>query len=86
MTNFSIMDRVEWLSQAHGTWKEKSGVIVQVLQAGSVPDREKFYDLYHRRIGTGRRDISYVVRTHGRHYWPLTSKLRRVNGTPKAAG
>ena len=81
MTDFKLGDAVKWSSQAQGHTKEKTGVIVEVVEAGQRPDRVRFPDLYKGPgVGFGRQDASYVVLVGKRkHYWPLASKLQPVN-------
>jgi len=78
---------VQWTSQAQGTAKTKTGVIVGVVAAKKMPDRIRFASLY-TGAGCGyRRDHeSYVVRVDVgkqpgktfKHYWPRVSALAEV--------
>lgn len=82
-----VGDLVHWASQARGSWKKKTGTVVQVVAAGQLPSRELFKTLYTGAgCGSPRKVVSYVVEVFdspaekiGRHiYWPLPSKLNRV--------
>lgn len=83
---FKFEDSVKWSSQAQGRHKTKVGIIVQVVPAGSYPDRDKFPKLYWGAgVGMSRNHESYVVavdcgKTPGsstRHYWPRVSALSK---------
>lgn len=73
---FHINQRVRWTSQAGGSTKTKSGIVVHVVNAGCVPPRENFPSL-HRSSGVGlpRDHESYVVRVGTKVYWPRVSGL-----------
>ena len=62
---FSVGDLVMWESQAHGCWRRKYGVVVEVVPAGQHPDRDRFQKLYKGSgIGMTRDHTSYVVECH----------------------
>ena len=70
---------VTWSSQAAGSYKTKTGTIIEVVPAGKEP-------LHHEACSV-RREVSYVVRvdeplkrggTRSRTYWPLVTALRTV--------
>jgi len=77
---FSTGDTVTWTSQAGGVSKRKSGVVVAVVPAKTLPSKADFPGLYRGAgIGSSRSHESYVIRvktgaTAFRIYWP------RVNG------
>ena len=82
---FHLGDIVTWKSQAGGCVKQKNGCIVQVVPAGSKPDRERFAALYKGNgCGCARDRESFVVKvdvgkTKGnsfRFYWPVVSLLK----------
>lgn len=79
MQVFKIGDIVTWESQANGTWKTKSGKIVEVVTPWQTPQ-----SMRKTRIGSGRSEESYVVATDDSLNWPLTSKLKLVD-EPKVA-
>lgn len=74
---------VKWVSS--GT--PKIGQVVQVVNGGEMPDRDRFPSLYTSSgIGTPRKELSYVIegyavtkegRRQGRkqRYWPRVSQL-----------
>lgn len=75
---FIVGDWVTWSSQAAGSRTTKTGVITQVVPAGSTPTGIS-------GTGSGRRHQSYVVKVTpmGKHgpispvlYWPLVSLLQ----------
>jgi len=75
---FKKGDKVKWSSSAQGSWKEKTGVVVKVVRAGSEPNL----------VGSGwpRDHESYVVEvaqgTTGKAkpklYWPRVAGLELV--------
>ncbi len=78
---------VKWSSQAQASTKTKTGEVVEVVQAGSRPDRALFPDLYRGAgVGMGRDHESYVVRVDVgkkpgktfRHYWPRANALEAL--------
>jgi len=82
-------DTVTWTSQAQGNVKTKTGVVVEVLLAGKMPDRGRFLSLYKGAgCGSPRNHESYVVMADVgkkpgktfRHYWPRVSALKEVIG------
>jgi hypothetical protein len=78
---FVMGDKVTWKSQAAGSWKTKTGVIVEVVEARDTPNQI----LHH-----GRRDHeSYIVEVTETHkttgqprkpvrYWPLVTALKKA--------
>lgn len=72
-----LNEEVTWTSQAAGSVKTKVGVVVQVVAAGQLPDRDRFARLYTGPgIGAPRKEESYVVKAGGRLYWPRPNALR----------
>lgn len=81
MKNNSV---VSWGSSSSGVYKKKSGVVVEVVPKGSLPDRERLVSL-HRGAGVGepRNHESYVIAVDcGKHKgssvkysWPRVSAL-----------
>lgn len=64
------------------TWKNKIGVVVEVLPPGARPYRSRFPSLYPG-CGFGRMRESYVVNTAPvskapKFYWPREGLLRQV--------
>ncbi|MFK4705658.1 hypothetical protein ABIC83_002497 [Roseateles asaccharophilus] len=80
MTKFNLGQAVAWTSQSAGYVKEKSGVIEQVVPAGSKPDQVRFPSLYKGAgVGAARDHESYVVRVKGKGvYWPRVNQLKAV--------
>ncbi len=73
---FQIGQMVKWSSQANASLKEKIGVIVEVVPAGSRPNRDRFLSLYRGSgVGLPRNHESYVVQVKTKIYWPRASKL-----------
>jgi len=75
---FNLGAMVKWTSQAGGCTVDKVGEVLEVVPAGSYPDRERFLPLYKKSgIGLKRDHESYVVRVKGRGlYWPRVSHLQ----------
>lgn len=75
MAGFKVGDHVTWRSQAAGTWKKKTGVVVQVVPPKVQPSKVRTGAFY-------RKAESYVVhipnRGKGTYYWPLVSALKRA--------
>lgn len=78
---YNLGDRVRWTSAANGSFREKTGVIEEVVPPRQLP---LCADL-KRPLGSPRGTESYVVRvgrrepnTKGQAYWPLVSKLVKV--------
>jgi hypothetical protein len=74
---FAIGDRVAWVSQAGGNYKEKHGEIVEIVPAGQMPKTMP-------RLETvlPRRSTSYVVevktgKSSTTQYWPRTKGLTK---------
>jgi hypothetical protein len=72
-------DTVRWKSQAKGSWKEKVGVIVEVVAPRRIPDKQYWKKLF-RGYGPScwRPKESYVVTVGKAVYWPVVSKLEKV--------
>lgn len=74
--------QVRWTSCAASVWKTKTGTVVDVVPAGTTPDR--CHTQLHRSSGCGspRNHESYVVKvTNGRSsklYWPRVKALDEV--------
>lgn len=63
---------VEWTSAANGSWKKKTGIIIEVVTAKSRPTKH---------IGSTslpRNHMAYVVAVGKTMYWPIASKLKEV--------
>lgn len=85
---FKLGDSVTWDSQAGGSFREKTGVIVEVIPPKgkfSNAIREKYLDLFKGAgVGFPRPEVSYIVavpqgktgKAKPKHYWPRTSALR----------
>lgn len=79
--DFLVGDRVTWSSQAAGSWKEKTGVIVEAPAVGEwFADNRRY-----RRLATARHRYCVQVTTkHSRGertdlYFPSTSALRKAS-------
>ena len=81
-------DTVTWTSQAQGCSKTKTGIVMQVVHPGLMPDRERFKALYTGAgVGSPRNHESYVVsvdmgKSPGksiRYYWPRVSALAKID-------
>ena len=76
---FQLNDNVKWSSQAGGAWKEKRGIVSQVLEPMELPDRNKFPALYRNNgIGRARNTRTYVVLVKNKPYWPRLSALSKA--------
>lgn len=64
---FKKGDEVTWSSQAAGSWKTKTGTIVDVLKARNKPDR--YVVLVNPKPGS---------RAKPKKYFPRTSALKKV--------
>jgi hypothetical protein len=83
---FKVGDRVIWFSGAQGSYAEKVGTVVRVVEAGRVPDFARLRQEHGARDAYGggaqRPEESYVVlvphkgRGKPTLYWPRTSALR----------
>lgn len=75
---------VEWESQSGGHIKQKTGIIVRRVPAGSRPDQRLYPDLYSGAgPGLPRKEASYVIaveidRKTAKHYWPRVNLLKLV--------
>ena len=84
--DFKLGSNVEWWSQAQGHDKWKRGKVVQIVMAGSRPDRS--YDDLYKGPGCGcsRNHHSYVIKVatgkngngKPKHYWPRVSALKKA--------
>lgn len=84
---FKAGDNVTWSSQSQGSFKTKTGTIVQVVPPKGMPSRVLFPSLYTGAgCGCWRKHVSYVVavdvgKTPGssvKYYWPRSSALKLV--------
>jgi len=75
---FKLGDRVTWASQAGGSWKTKTGVIIEVGTIGQ-------YMKHGNRVASNRhRYVVEVTEKHSRgekkiHYYPSTSAISLVH-------
>jgi hypothetical protein len=69
---FSRGEEVRWRSQAGGSWKQKQGLVIQVIDAGSRPSPHVL-----KGCGWQRDHESYIVRVDGKNYWPRVTALSR---------
>jgi hypothetical protein len=74
---FKVGDRVTWASQAGGTWRTKTGEVIEVVKRLGLPTSAL------REPGFWRAEVSYVVRAtpdrpkgRAQNYWPRASALR----------
>lgn len=80
--SFQNGDAVSWSSQAAGYTRTKTGVVVQVVPAGAMPDRQRFERLYKGAgVGGPRDHESFVILVPGK-----TSKAAGTLYWPRAAG
>ena len=76
---FMVSDRVQWTSQAQGSWIEKIGTVVEVVPAGKRPEKIPSGSGW----GFARKHLSYVVevdqggRRRPKLYWPVASLLEK---------
>lgn len=83
--NFHLGDAVVWSSQAKGCTKTKCGEVVEVVEPGQRPSRDRFPSLYkHAGCGFGRKHVSYVVMVKRTPRWPVVANLRAGNGLVRA--
>jgi len=81
--SFNIGDFVEWTSQSAGYTKTKAGVVVQIVAAGTRPDRDAFPNLYkHSGCGCGGNSGEAQA---GRAVWPLQDNSRQVTEFSESA-
>lgn len=78
--SFKVGDRVQWESQASGSWTEKRGVIVAIVPASVSPFRclpGRFEGPIHRFDNSFRDHESYLVQVRQcrRLYRPRVSSL-----------
>lgn len=89
--SFKLGDTVTWGSQAGGSYREKTGEIVEVIPPKgrfNSATRDKYPDLFKGAgVGFPRAEVSYIVavpqgktgKAKPKHYWPRTSALRLSN-------
>lgn len=71
-------DTVSWQSQAQGTWKKKTGTVVEVVEPGHRPSTLLV------NAGGPRKAVSFVVgvptgkQQKLKFYWPVVTALKRV--------
>jgi len=86
---FLVGDRVTWKSQAGGSWKQKTGTVVEVVPAFKVPKDKNFGS--SRNVESYIVEVSYpakrsksaikkVVQRKPERYWPLARNLKLVKG------
>lgn len=79
LTDLKVDEKVSWTSQAGGRTKSKEGVVAQVVQAGTYPDREHFPALFRSSgVGLHRDHVSFVVLVGNKPYWPRAGALSRT--------
>lgn len=89
MENFKAGDRVQWVSAANGSWKEKKGIVESVIPTGGNPQiyATRVAEKYGRRtphLGYPRDHVSYIVRVPsktggvGKFYRPHTALLEKA--------
>lgn len=84
---FSVGSSVTWRSQAQGVWKQKTGIVIEVVPAGEKPlnhttisrrDHESYIVLVPRVAEAGKRGIHpprpKVLKPE--IYWPVRSQLK----------
>lgn len=85
--DFEQESKVTWTSQAQGYSATKTGVVVEVVAPGNLPDRDRFASLYKGAgVGMPRSHKSYVVSVQVgvkqgssvRYYWPRVSALKAI--------
>lgn len=64
----AVGDRVEWDSTAGGLWYRKTGTVVEIVPAGCRPQE--------MRSTVVRDQESYVVRSGGLVWWPISVRFR----------
>lgn len=69
---FNKGDTVTWSSQAAGSWKTKTGTIVDILNARNKPDR--YVVLVDPKPGSKAKP---------KKYFPRTSALKRIEQAAK---
>lgn len=91
--SFKVDDVVTWRSQAAGSWKTKTGTVIEVVAAHKIPRDKNF--------GSSRNHESYIVEVtyepqrstsaiksmrvkKPERYWPRVSNLRLAYGKPLA--
>ena len=77
MKTFNIGDRVTWNSSSSGSWKTKTGVIVEIIAKGKTSKLAgsgwpRDHESYIVSVESGKR----VIRP--KMYWPRVSKLELV--------
>ena len=81
---FKVGQKVAWVSQSAGTWKEKHGEVLRIVRPGEEPTGGYAF-LDHIRPGGGfghpRNHESYLIvvkttkRSKPRLYWPRVALL-----------
>lgn len=76
---FKLQDTVTWISQASGSYTEKTGQVIEVVKAGERPQEKGLIN-----DGKPRDHESYVIhiptktrKGKGKYYWPVVSKLEK---------
>ncbi len=75
---FKVGSKVKWTSQSSGYTKEKTGVVVSILQPNEMPNRDRFLSLYKSGCGCARKHTSYIVFANNKYYWPLVKYLSKA--------
>ena len=93
---FRVGDNVQWRSKSRAFWKEKVGVVVEVVAPGRVPPygmlAAKYAVSSPGYAGAPRKKTSYVVLVpqggfrRAKLYWPLASQLDLLMSTAIFAG
>lgn len=74
-------NQVFWRSQANGVWKNKLGLVTEVVAANMLPQSVKRNNRYS---GKARDHESYIITILGKtnKYWPLVSALNLTTDQP----
>jgi hypothetical protein len=92
--SFAVGDRVTWKSQAAGSWKQKTGTVVEVVPAHRIPRDKNFgssrtHDSYIVEVTfEPKRSTSAIKSVRQRkpeRYWPRVSNLRLVEAGSTSA-
>jgi hypothetical protein len=84
--SYKVSDTVAWTAYPSGIARRIEGQVVEVLSAGSRPDKSRYPSLYARGdLGQARGHISYIVKANGKIYWPVVSRLTLVAAAPVVA-
>lgn len=76
MHKFERGDLVTWTSQSAGSVKTKTGIVMDVIPAGSNRVKDCIPN-----CGIPRNHVSYLVSVSGKLYWPLVKLLRPYDVT-----